>query len=282
MKLTAKIFLPAIIAVLCVGQATAQTAIRSNDTTQKGPARIVPPVKPKRPKPIHTEFSVGLRLNTDGWSIFADRGTVKSQDKYSDLFYDVKLMQVEFTEHKHPMETKRSNTVSPPNGDNARPFIFGKINNFYALKLGYGRRKMIAGKPEQGNISIHWVYAGGLTLGLLKPYYIDAYVPIDNSGTLSQETIKYSDSTKGPFLTKPNIMGSAGFMKGLGETQIVPGIHLKTALHFDFAASKRGKVAIETGVNAEFYSKKIEIMANQEARAYLVNVYASIQFGRRK
>lgn len=264
--------------------ANAQTMGRPSDTTKINPAaKPAPPrIMPKRPKPLSKEFSVGFRLNTDGWSLFADRGTVQSEEKFSDLFYNVKLMQLEFGEHKHPMEIKRSNTTNNISNDKSRPFIYGKINNFYALKLGYGRRKLIAGKPETGTISVHWVYLGGLSVGLLKPYYLEAYVPVDQFGTLGQESIKYSDSTKGPFLSKQNILGSSGFTKGIGEIKIIPGIHLKTALHFDFASTKHAKLAIETGINAEFYAKKVEIMANQKAQPYMVNVYASLQFGRRK
>lgn len=284
MKLIAKIFSIAVAGSMFAFSANAQTMGRPSDTTKINPAaKPAPPrIMPKRPKPLSKEFSVGFRLNTDGWSLFADRGTVQSEEKFSDLFYNVKLMQLEFGEHKHPMEIKRSNTTNNISNDKSRPFIYGKINNFYALKLGYGRRKLIAGKPETGTISVHWVYLGGLSVGLLKPYYLEAYVPVDQFGTLGQESIKYSDSTKGPFLSKQNILGSSGFTKGIGEIKIIPGIHLKTALHFDFASTKHTKLAIETGINAEFYAKKVEIMANQKAQPYMVNVYASLQFGRRK
>jgi hypothetical protein len=70
-------------------------------------------------------------------------------------------------------------------------------------------------------------------------------------------------------------------MKGLNEIQFIPGLHAKTALHFDFAASKKTKLAVETGVNAEYYTKNVELMANQKAVPYLVDVYLSFQFGGR-
>jgi hypothetical protein len=40
--------------------------------------------------------------------------------------------------------------------------------------------------------------------------------------------------------------------------------------------------AIEVGGTAEFYSSKIELMANQKATAYFFNLYAGIQFGKRR
>jgi hypothetical protein len=240
-------------------------------------------VKPKGPKPIKTELSVGLRLNTDGWTIFATKGYVRSKEsKQSDLFHNIRFYQVEFSEKKHPKEMKGTPTSGNAVGDQKpKPYVFGKINNFYTFKLGIGDRKMIAGKPESGTVSIHWVYGGGLSIGLLKPYYVDAYVIQDNTGTLAVESIKYSDSTKLSFLTPDFIVGSSGFAKGLGEIKVVPGLHAKTGLHFDFAASRKAKMALEVGVNAEIYSKKIELMANQKAFPYLVNAYLSIEFGKR-
>ncbi|MBL7683850.1 MAG: hypothetical protein JNK00_10865 [Flavipsychrobacter sp.] len=243
---------------------------------------FTPPTKSKpvvkKIKPLRKEFSIGLRLNSDGWGVFVDKGWVKSQDRQSDLFYDTRVFQVELAEKHHPKEIKRTNTLGSFATENPTPFVFGKVNNFYALKLGYGNRKMIAGKPESGTVSVHWVYLGGLSLGLLKPYYINIVAP----GTSAKETIKYSEATKNDFLYQNGIVGAAGFSKGIGEVNIVPGIHAKTALHFDFAASRHSKLAIETGINIEYYTGKVMIMANQADKSFFTNVYASIQFGRRK
>jgi hypothetical protein len=164
--------------------------------------------------------------------------------------------------------------------DKPTPFIYGKVNNFYALKLGYGGRKMIAGKPEQGTVSVHWMYLGGLSLGLLKPYYVDAYI-VDNTGSVVQESIKYSDKNKDAFLYKPNIIGSSGFSKGIGETKITPGLQFKTALHFDFAATKYRVLAIETGANIEYYFSTVQIMANKPPKSFFLSGYVSFQFGKR-
>jgi len=229
----------------------------------------------KKIKPITREFSGGVRLGTDGWSIFVDRGSVRSEDtKHSDMFYTVRIWQIELSEKKDPKEYKSTNAnLDPYAGVKSTPFIFGKINNFYSLKFGYGNRKMIAGKPDPGTVSIHWLYVGGLALGMLKPYYIKT----DNEAN----PIKYSDSTKDAFLSETNIIGSAGFGQGLSEIKFIPGIHAKTALHFDFAANRKTVLAIETGVSAELYTKSIQLMARRDAVPYFFNFYASFQFGKR-
>lgn len=243
------------------------------------------PVKKKRPAPIKSEYSIGLRLNTDGWSVFYDRGKIKSPDKTTDYFYSMNFWQIELSEKRHPQQIKRTNTIGSST-DNAKPFAYGKINNFYSLKFGFGKRKLFAGKPElnndveQGTVSIHYTYMGGLSLGLEKPYYLDAYVPSGGGGAELQ-TIKYSDTTSDQFLNQAGIAGSSGFGKGIGETKIVPGVHGKAGLHFDFAATKKSKLAIETGVAVEIYMRGIELMASSKAKPYFVNAYASFQFGKR-
>jgi hypothetical protein len=240
-----------------------------------------PPVT-KKPPPLSSEFSGGFRLTTDGWGIFVDKGYIRSNEgKLHDQLYDVRLITLELAEHKDPKQ-QRINPSDQGGGSDSRPYIYGKINNFFTLKAGYGFRKMIAGKPEPGTVSIHWVNSGGFALGMLKPYYIDGYIPQDNSGNLVPATFKYTDSTKSEFLDQPFIRGAAGFANGLNEIVFVPGLHARTALHFDFASSKKTVMAIEAGANIEYYTKGIQIMANQDARNVFLNLFASFQFGGRK
>lgn len=281
MQRFAKFCLLALLACGIPGISEAQTATpKPKDTTVTTAARNIPPKRPKRPKAISKENSIGLKLRTNGWSIFFDKGYVKSEDRFSDLFYDIRLFWAEFGETKHTKEIKRANNSVTAPSDQASSFAYGKVNNFYTLKLGYGFRKMIAGKPEPGTVSIHLVYGGGISLGLLKPYYINALVT--KGGITSEQTIKYTDTTKNDFLSKPNIIGHAGFSKGLGELQFVPGVHAKLGLHFDIANEKKSKLAIETGMGLEYYTKEIELMAVVKPTAFLLNFYASIQIGTRK
>ena len=275
------LLLSVLAVVLAVenGQAQQVSVITSPPDTLR---KVSPPVrKPvvKKPKPIANEISIGLRLNTNGWSLFAERGKVKTEEtKYRDQFHDVNLLYLELSERKHPKETR-----STINGDpqQTRPFVFGKVNNFYTLKGGFAHRKMIAGKPESGTVSVHWIYGGGLVAGFLKPYYIEALVANPSIGRFEQQTIRYSEETKGTFLSEGFILGATGFAKGLNETKVVPGVSARTGLHFDFAQRKRTKLAVEVGMSGELYTQRVEIMANQKAQPYALNIYASIQAGKR-
>jgi len=262
--------------IFILGASAPSTAqiFSSKDSTAK-PTPLPKPII-KRPKPITKERSAGLRLNTDGWSVFFESGKVKSQDvKRMDMFHDVRILQFEFSERRHPKELKMYGWDRDRQSD--QMYVFGKINNFYALKFNIGNRKMLAGKPYPKAVSVHWVYAAGLSLGLLKPYYVNAY---DGAG--KPEVMKYSEETAPYFLNSLNVIGASGLAQGLGEIKIKPGLHLKSALHFDYAADKFVVSAIEIGGTAEIYASKIELMANQNATQYFFNLYAGIQFGKRK
>lgn len=265
--------------VLCFcGAGYAQQVMYSSDSSTVAPE--IPPAAvakakpmPKiRIKPILHEISFGIRANTNGWSIFTDYGKAKVGDtRKADMFYNVLYLQTEFTEKKDPKEQKvKAQTLSDKASSS---YIYGKINNFYALKLGLGYRKMLAGKPDPGCVSIHWANTAGFALGMVKPYYIKVAGGADE--------IKYSDINQSDFLNQAIITGSGGFSKGLSEIVFVPGGHIKSAIHFDFSTNRKNVVAVEAGVNAEFYSQPVALMANDKTVSSFLDFFVAFQFGKR-
>jgi len=277
MKRCFRIFLLSMVPCCMASFAHAQDAIYSASNTDtvatKKVVRVTPVHQaPKGPKPIKHELAFGYRLHTLGWSIYTDIGTVKTANsKLADMFYNVYFWQLEFSEKKNGKQEKSSSDGN--SSGNSSNYIYGKINNFYAFKLGYGYRKLLAGKPDPGSVSIHWANSISASLGMLKPYYLN----IDGD----PNAIKYSEDTKGVFLNQRNILGSAGFGQGLGEMKMIPGGHFKSMLHFDFATNRKSAVAVETGISIDYYSESIKIMAAQEAKPYFVDLFMAFQFGKR-
>ena len=268
--------------VISSADTAATDTIRSLPRVPIKPVRIV---RPKLPKPINREFSAGAQLNSDGWSLILERSAVKTEEtrEKANMFYDLLNFSFEFTEHKHPKEFKSSTSSDPNSTSKLKPYVFGKINNFYAAKLGVSKSRLLAGKPEPSTVSIHWKYGGGISVGLLKPYYIVAFAPRSPgaSGGLTEQNIKYDENTAPFFLNDRNIVGGTFFTEGLGEIEIIPGAHVKTGLSFDFAMNKKSVLALETGIAAEIYTRPIALMAAQKAVPYFVNLYVGIRFGRR-
>ncbi len=266
--------------ICCVPFARAQEIVYSSDSSKayEQPkfviAKPVAKLKPlKAPKPILHELAFGFRFNSDGWSIYTDYGKVKTQDlKRADIFHNLFFYELEFTEKKHPKEEKIPGSATNRLGGSTS-YKYGKINSLYAVKMGVGYQKMIAGKPDPGCVSIHWSNTVGFSLGLLKPYYLNVYG--------DPQAIKYSDANKDLFLDESSIEGSAGFSKGLSELAFVAGGHIKSAINLDFSTNKNNIIGVQVGVNAEFYSQKMQLMALQPERSAFYDLFIAFQFGRR-
>lgn len=212
----------------------------------------------------------GFKFNTDGWGMFYERGKYKTIKKTS-------LWWIELGEHKHPKEEKVP-TISASGGFLiVSSYIYGKRNNFYNLKLGFGEQRLIGGKGNKNGVAVSAIYGGGLTAGLLKPYYIE----IQNPSTNQQEQIKY-DNNDNLFLDPTIILGRGGLTKGFGEMKFVPGAHIRTALRFDYGRYNEVLSALEVGVNAEYYSQKMPILLLNKEKAFFFNAYVALTFGKRK
>ncbi len=220
---------------------------------------------------IYSRQSIfGLQFRTNGYGMFYELGRMKSNRKTN-------IYRIDITEIKHQKEEK---TQLGGNGFVffGNPFIYGKINNFYQVTLGFGQQYILGQKGNKNGVAVSAVYNGGLAIGLLRPYYLEVQDP----STGSNRTIKYSEADKDLFLG-PTIVGGGGLGKGWGEMKMKPGAFAKAALRFDYGRFNEAVSGIEVGLSAEFYGDKIQIMANQpKDKQYFVQGYIALIFGRRK
>lgn len=221
----------------------------------------------------HNAF--GIKLATDGYGISFEKGKYKTPRRTT-------LLQFEFNEKKHPKEEKQSIGVDAFGQLNQA--IYGKLNNFYQFKVGMGQQYLIGGKGNKNGVAVTAIGAGGVSLGLMKPYYLD----VANQQTRLTESIPakdyynsiYDTTTSSPYYWPP--LGSSGPFKGWGKMKVSPGLHAKAALRFDYAKFNPTIAAIEAGVNAEYYFTNIEQMLDVKQKKFFFNAYLTILFGRRK
>lgn len=214
---------------------------------------------------FHRQTVFGFKLNTDGYGMFLELGRMKTARKAN-------LYSLELGERKHPKEEK-----IPSIFFNGGSYVYGKINNFYYSKLGFAQQRLIGNKGNKNGIAVSAIYGGGLSVGLIKPYYIKIVDP--QSGQLSD--IKY-DNNDSFFLEPAIITGSTGFSKGFGELSVVPGLYSKAALRFDYGRYNELVSALEVGIQIEGYGKKIEQMIFSKPQQLFFSAYAAIEFGSRK
>ncbi len=289
MKAILKIFLILGLTLSCTIQADAQFKKmkyrnRIGDSvlvvnTQEKELRV------KGPKALTKEHAIGGRINTDGWGLYFNYGLIKKNEGRKseiDRFYNVLYFQLEVGERYHPKEYRdfRAGVASPYRNYflsilSTDMFKFGKINNFYTTKIGLGYKYLLAGKPEANTVSIHWNTNGGLSLGLLKPYYFSTAggekVALDPEAEDLINTLARADYIKG-----------WGYREGWGELKVVPGLYARTGLKLDFANRRKRLAGIELGVGAEVYMNKIHQMALQNPQSFFVNAFVGFEFGWKK
>ncbi len=211
----------------------------------------------------------GLQFRSNGYGAFYELGKMKTNRKTN-------IYRIDITEIKHIKEEK---SQASSNGFVffGNPFIYGKINNFYQVTLGFGQQHMLGQKGNKNGVAVSVIYNGGLAIGLLRPYYLE----VDDPNGSSTITIKYEDN-KAYFLDPNLINGGAGLGKGWGEMKVKPGAFVKTALRFDYGRFNETVSGIEIGLSGEFYGEKIPIMANQKDKQFFLQGYIALLFGRRK
>ena len=207
----------------------------------------------------------GIEARTNGYGIFLEVGRRRSQ-RFTTTY------SVELSEIKHHKEEKLN---SPENLFN-NSFIYGKINNFYQAKIGYGQQYIFGQKGNKNGVAVIAHLNGGLSAGLLKPYYLH----IRDSGGVEREVSYYSDSAS--FINPYSVLGSGGFGKGWNELQFKPGLFVKGALRFDFGRYNEKVQAVEIGMSVEYYFSKIPMMAFSESKNLFFQGHLAFVFGSRK
>ncbi|MBA3647957.1 MAG: hypothetical protein H0W62_05310 [Chitinophagales bacterium] len=222
------------------------------------------------------ELSGGLSLHTTGWGVFVDKASRTSLRRKT-------IYEFEFTQIHSPKEIKQTIDFgfSFLGINSPKPFVYGKQNNFYQLHASLGREILIAERAEKSGVQVGIKAVGGLSLGLLKPYYLDLLYPVDNTTSYRIETQKYTSETADKFLDWFSIYGGAGFAYGLGEIKVIPGLHFKSGLTFDWATYDDFVKTLEVGVSLEAYYKRIPVMVIKKNAQFYPNVYLSVQFGKK-
>lgn len=221
------------------------------------------------------QTAFGFKLNTDGWGASFEHGKYKTITKTN-------LWWFELGERKSHKEEKISTGQDIGGGFIlvGNPYIYGKQNNFYYLKLGLGQQLLIGGKGNKNGVAVSAVYGGGLSMGYLKPYYLNVHS--DDLGDIDVKYVGADSTNKSLFLDPNRINGASGFTKGFGEGKFVPGAFARVALRFDYGRFNEFLSAFEVGLNAEFYSKTMPILISNPERRFFFNGYVAIEFGSRK
>ncbi len=209
------------------------------------------------------QSAFAVKLTSDGYGAFFEIGRAKSVKKAI-------LYQIEISERKHQKEEKQTNPSSP-----TAPLIYGKLNYFYPVKLGIQQQILLGNKSNKNGVSVSGNLGGGICIGFLRPYEVE----VDKAG---QKTFVRYDSPDSLLFVNGPYYGGPNFGTGWNHLKITPGIYIKPALRFDYGKLNEIVSALEVGLNAEFYSKKIPQMLRNKQKQFFFSAYMAILFGKRK
>ncbi|GAB4233477.1 MAG: hypothetical protein Tsb0034_06760 [Ekhidna sp.] len=206
-----------------------------------------------------SEWIWGINKNTNGGLI---GGLILRYSRsVGEDFYET--YGLELSNVKHPSEARYV-------GRSGAGFTFGKSNYLYAIRLQYGREKLLFKKANQQGVQISAAASAGPTIGLVAPYYV-----LNADGTYSQ----FNNVDHG----SPSAIGGPGkLFQGLGDADFVPGLNTKGSLFFEFGTYRSNVAGIEVGVMLEAFTKEIILVPTQPNKSVFSSVFFTLFWGTRK
>lgn len=171
---------------------------------------------------------------------------------------------IEMVNIKHPREAKETTFTGSS-------FIFGKANYLVAIRPTYGRERILFKKAPQQGARVTGIIAAGPSFGLEIPYFIE----LGNNNKEQYDPFN-------PQHARPFIGGSAGPFRGLGQTNIVLGLHAKASLTFETNSTKQRVFGFEVGFTLDVYTREIEMVPLVENYSTFPAAFLALYFGKRR
>ncbi len=198
--------------------------------------------------------------------------------KFQDGF-NLHGLEIDLTKLRHPKEVRTPNQFF----SNSRGYVYGRLNSFYSVRAGYVRERILYDKTDQGTVSIALTYAGGASLGLLKPIYLQVFEETRPGSPISiLTTVRYNPEEH----NVSNIYGEANFFKGFGEMSLKPGIYGKVGFVFDFNLLDRKVTSLEVGALYDLFFTEVPIFYEEDGNDIneigFFQLYVAVNFGYKK
>ncbi len=161
---------------------------------------------------------------------------------------------------------------------NPKRFIYGKINEPFFLRAGFVWKKLLNRKPYWGGVEVRFIYGGGLSLALAKPYYIYIMIIDPNTFEITSVVPEIYDPDKH---STTFIYGRAPFSKGINEITIHPGLFLKTGLNFEYGSQSTKIKSLEIGAAIDILPGGLTIMYNNSNQIFFPTFYITFSLGKR-
>ena len=206
--------------------------------------------------------SGGFIMHTQGLGLNIYFSKFKTADTKKLFAFDIVSM-------KHSKEVKSFGVID----ENAKGFVYGKLNSLYILRLGLGRKKILHEKLREQAVEISCVWIAGPSIGMAKPYYLEVFNTV---GEIVQ--VERYDPEKHNL---SNIFGRGPASRGVSEMKFYPGAFLKLGINFEYSGYRSSIKAIEVGGVLDAYLQKIPIMTNSKNNFLYPSLYINLLFGKK-
>jgi hypothetical protein len=272
---------------LALSLATASRSARaqapSPTPTPVGPTlQAAPLAMPSDEQSYRRETVFGINFNTQGGLI---GGVNVRVAKVLDERW-LRFFSIEGVSFKNPKEESITNAYT---GGSFKRY---KANYAFALRPSIGIQRILFRKAADAGVQVNGLLSAGPSLGLLMPYYIsfdqtayDARTPPGSNDIIIDEAY---DPTKHGGPGEAYIYDRGPLFSGISKTSVVPGVHLRGGLSFEYGRYRDAVAGAEVGFLLEAYTKRL-LMLNPPApndpnslnRQFFPSVYLTLYIGHR-
>ncbi|MDQ2771891.1 MAG: hypothetical protein M3Y54_15490 [Bacteroidota bacterium] len=248
-----------------------------------------PAQAPRRPGPVanapsdeqsyNKEFVFGVNFNDQG-------GLLGGVSIRSSRVLDDRLLRfwsLEGVMLKNRKEERKATVIGGS-------YVLRKTNYAFVLRPSFGMQRILFRKAADAGVQVNALLSAGPSLGLLMPYYIiydRTPFPSGNPNLATDDIVTEAfDPTK--HTSPDNILDHGPLFSGISQTQVVPGVHLRGGLSFEYGRYRDAVAGLEAGFIIEGFTKRILILSpDQNAttdnlnRKFLPSVYLTLYFGHR-
>lgn len=181
-----------------------------------------------------------------------------------------RMIQIDLVTLKHEKEIK---TFSPY--EDSKGYVYGKLNQVILINPTWGYKHVKYDKLRASGVEVGYSYGIGPSLALLKPVFLEiGYPEYPFQYTVTE---RYDPEIHNTL----NIYGRASNLKGIEKMKMIPGVHAKFGMVFEYSPYKDGIKALEVGATLDLYPKALPIMAYINNHSSYLNFYVTLLFGKK-
>ena len=210
---------------------------------------------------FHNSLMIGAKAHSFGWGLDVQY-IHKNGGKGLIFAWD-------FATVKDRREIKRASVYKDQGG---KDFVFDKINSLYTTSFTVGPMITLLPKNDFSKMVFRGSISAGPVLGILKPYYLELFVPSTvNPNTGYAELGIYDHNT----VVITDIIGAASYFNGFSDLTFKPGAEIRAQGILDFATSSSFVRALTVAFQVQGFGSGIPILDKQEDK----QLYISGQIG---